>query len=240
MTQTSIPVQPHETAVTAALRTLAAVAGWCVTATTNGQHATSSLHYVGRAVDLASLAGPGTDTAQLLDINHAVMHLLPLSMISELIYAEAGAICVHDGKIVDGLAVYGAETMHQHHNHVHLGVIPTFTYSGPAPPALAPAPAPQPTIGPVHDFEENAVKQTMIRVGPLDSNGNGWADWQPGLGRDPNPVGLVLLGPSPPDDGYWEGQSKVVVAAQPRGGALRVAVRGGTPSDTVTCFVTVS
>jgi hypothetical protein len=93
---------------------------------------------------------------------------------------------------------------------------------------------------PVHDFEENTVKQTMIHIGPLDSNGAGWADWQPGLGRDPNPVGLVLLGPSPPDDGYWPQQAKVLVAAQPRGGSLRVSVRNGTPGDTVTCFVTVT
>lgn len=93
---------------------------------------------------------------------------------------------------------------------------------------------------PVHDFEETAVKQTMMHIGPLDGNGNGYGDWQPGLGRDPNIVAVTLLGPSPPDDGYWPQQAKVNLSAQPRGGMARVVVRGGTPGDTVTAFVTVS
>lgn len=94
---------------------------------------------------------------------------------------------------------------------------------------------------PVHDFEEAAVKQTMVHVGPLDSNGNGWADWNPGLGRDPNIVAVTLLGPSPPDDkSYWDQQAKVNLSAQPRGGMARIVVRGGQAGDTVTAFVTVS
>lgn len=113
---------------------------------------------------------------------------------------------------------------------------------GTLPDLTSPSPTPvQPVVGAVHDFEEATIKQTMMHIGPLDSDGCGWADWQPGLGRDPNPVALVLLGPSPPDDrGYWPQQSKVILAAQPRGGALRVTVRNGTPGDTVTCFATVS
>jgi GH25 family lysozyme M1 (1,4-beta-N-acetylmuramidase) len=113
-------------------------------------------------------------------------------------------------------------------------------------PVVAPAPVAPAVVRtesvpiPVHDFEEAAVKQTMVHVGPLDANGNGWADWPVGLGRDPNVVGLVQLGPSPPDDGYWPGQAKVTLAAQPRAGALRVTVRNGTPGDTITCFATVS
>lgn len=93
---------------------------------------------------------------------------------------------------------------------------------------------------PVHDYEEAATKTTMIHVGKLDDQGNGWSDWNPGLGRDPIIVGLVQLGPSPKDDGYWPNQSKVNLSAQPRGGAIRVVVRGGTPGDTVTAFVTVA
>lgn len=104
-----------------------------------------------------------------------------------------------------------------------------------------PQPVPPPAPAPVHDFEESAVKQTMVHIGPLDKDGNGWADWQPGLGRDPNIVAVTLLGPSPPDDGgYWPGQAKVNLSAQPRGGSARIVVRGGTPGDTVTAFVTVS
>lgn len=115
----------------------------------------------------------------------------------------------------------------------------------PVPPLAQPAtvaPAHTETVPiPVHDFEEAVVKQTMVHIGPLDKDGNGWADWQPGLGRDPNIVAVVQLGPSPPDDnGYWPGQAKVNLSAQPRGGAARIVVRNGTPGDTVTAFVTVS
>lgn len=110
--------------------------------------------------------------------------------------------------------------------------------------ALLPAPKNQPatmTAAPVHDYEEAATKTTMIHVGKLDDQGNGWADWQPGLGRDPIIVGLVQLGPSPPDDnGYWLHQSKVNLSAQARGGSVRVSVRNGQPGDTVTAFVTVA
>lgn len=130
MTQADIAVQPGETPVTAALRTLARIAGWCVTHTTDGGHAQSSLHYCGRAVDLAARSGPGSDTSQLLAINEQVIQLLPLSMISELIYAGPGAICVKNGKVISGAAVYGAATLTEHHNHVHLGVIEGFTYNG--------------------------------------------------------------------------------------------------------------
>jgi len=107
-------------------------------------------------------------------------------------------------------------------------------------PAEADGPALMPV--PVHDFEEAATKTTMIHVGKLDGGGNGYADWDPGLGRDPIIVGLVLLGPSPPDDNppYWDRQKSVNLSAQPRGGRVRVTVRGGQPGDTVSAFVTVA
>lgn len=130
MTQPDIAVQPHETPVTAALRALAKVAGWCVTHTTDGVHARASLHYVGRAVDLADRSGAGIDTVQLLAINEQILRLLPLSMISELIYAGPESVCVNNGRIVSGMSVYGPDVMAGHHNHVHLGVVSTFTYGG--------------------------------------------------------------------------------------------------------------
>lgn len=109
--------------------------------------------------------------------------------------------------------------------------------------ALLPAPKNQASTmqeAPVHDIQEAATKTTMLHIGPLDSNGRGHSDWQPGLGRDPVPVALTLLGPSPPDDGYWPDQSNVQLSAQPRGGALRVVVRNGKPGDTVTLYATVA
>lgn len=133
MSQVSIPIQPRETAITAALRTFAGVMGWCVTATTNGVHATTSLHYVGRAVDLASLEGPSVDSPALLAINQTIPTIIPHAMIEELIYAGPGGICMHNGAVCNGFDVYGAATMAEHHNHVHLGVYPDFTYNAPVP-----------------------------------------------------------------------------------------------------------
>lgn len=136
MTQRDIAVQPNETPVTAALRRFAALMGWCVTHTTDGVHAKASLHYAGRAVDLAARSGPGADTSVLLDINEAVIRMLPLQLISELIYAGPGNVCVNNGRIVNGMSVYGPATMAQHHNHVHLGVVPSFTFNGPEEPTV--------------------------------------------------------------------------------------------------------
>lgn len=138
---TSIPlndvaVQPGESEEVRALRVLARVAGWRVTHTTDGSHASGSFHKVeatngrGRAVDLADPAGPGSDTHELFKINHDVLRLLPLSMIAELIYGGMGAVCVKSGKIVDGLKVYGIDVMRAHKDHVHLAVIAGFIYQG--------------------------------------------------------------------------------------------------------------
>lgn len=136
MAQQDVPVQANESDEVRALRKLAAIAGWCVTATTNGIHAENSLHKIqatngyGRAVDLADKSGAGWDTGELLRINEQVLQLLPLSMISELIYAGAGGICVKNGRIMDCATVYGPVVLAAHHNHVHLAVIAGFVYQG--------------------------------------------------------------------------------------------------------------
>jgi hypothetical protein len=82
---------------------------------------------IGRAVDLADRAGPGVDSDALLAINHDVMRLLPISMISELIYSGTDALLVKNGRVV-APAFYGPVTMADHHDHVHLAVIDGFTY----------------------------------------------------------------------------------------------------------------
>lgn len=130
MSQADIPVQRGETPVTGALRVFARLMGFCVTHTTDGVHAKASYHYTGRAVDLADPAGPGADTSALLAINEKIIRMLPLSMIRELIYAGPGNICVQNGRIVNGMSVYGAAVMGEHHNHVHLAVVDDFTYNG--------------------------------------------------------------------------------------------------------------
>lgn len=142
MTQRDIPIQPDESDEVRALRRLAAIAGWCVTHTTDGAHITNSLHKVkatngkGRAVDLADRRGSSSNSAWLLAINEAVLRLVPLSMISELIYGGDNNVCVKNGRIVDGDVVYSAKdedgltTMEKHLNHVHFAVILGFTYNG--------------------------------------------------------------------------------------------------------------
>lgn len=130
MTQSDVDIQPGETPVTAALRTLARIMGWCVTSTTNGAHTKTSYHYSGRAVDLAARSGPGVDTTELLAINEGIIQFVPLSMIRELIYAGPGNACVQNGKIVKGMSVYGPDAMARHHDHVHLAVVEDFTYNG--------------------------------------------------------------------------------------------------------------
>lgn len=128
--QRDIAVQPGETAVTAALRVLAGIIGCAVLHTTDGAHSATSFHYSGRAVDLAARSGPGWDTSELLAIDEGIIQVLPLSMISELIYSGPGNVCVKAGRIVNGTTAYGSAVMSRHHDHVHLAVISTFTYQG--------------------------------------------------------------------------------------------------------------
>lgn len=124
--QNDLPVQPSETDVTAALRKFAGIMGWAVTSTTNGAHAKSSYHYSGRAIDLAAREGPGRDSPALLAINKGIVAFMPLSVISELIYAGPGNICVRNGKAFS----YGPDVMARHHDHVHLAVVEGFRYQG--------------------------------------------------------------------------------------------------------------
>jgi hypothetical protein len=128
VTQRDAPVRSDETPVTAALRRFARHIGAIVTSTTGGAHTATSHHYSGRAVDLAAPAGPSYDSSALLAINERIVELLPLSMISELIYSGPGNVCVKDGRIV---AAYSPAVMSRHHNHVHLAVVSNFAYNTP-------------------------------------------------------------------------------------------------------------
>lgn len=105
--------------------------------TTNGSHSENSLHKTldatggrGRAIDLASFSGPGSNTNELLKINKDILTVIPLQFIRELIYSGPGGICVRNGVIVSGMAVYGPTVMAAHHNHVHLAVVKGFIYQG--------------------------------------------------------------------------------------------------------------
>lgn len=136
MTLPDVAAQPNESDEVRAQRALAGVAGWRVVHTTDGKHAAHSIHKVkatngvGRAIDLGDRRGPSSSSTWLLDINEAVLRLVPLSMIVELIYGGDGNVCVKNGRIVDGYAVYGADVMAAHLNHVHFAVIEGFIYNG--------------------------------------------------------------------------------------------------------------
>jgi hypothetical protein len=134
MTQADTPVRADESDEVDALRRLAGIAGWCVTSTTGPGHTAGSLHYtratngIGRAVDLADRRGPSSSSDWLLAINEAVIRLVPISLISELIYGGPNAICVKDGRRVDR-SFYGS-VLDAHRNHVHLAVVRGFVYNG--------------------------------------------------------------------------------------------------------------
>lgn len=214
---------------------------------TPGVHSKTSWHYaqgtngVGTAVDFAGTTA-GTSpamVAQMAAIWRAFRPVAP--QLAELFHQGPDILMVvKNGTWRPGLSTLGKATWDAHKNHVHVAVRPgTFLVPLSAKP-LTVEPHTEVVPIPVHDFEEQSVKQTMMHIGKLDDQGRGWSDWNPGLGRDPNIIGLVLHGPSPPDDGYWEIQSKVQLSAQPRGGVVRVTVRGGQPGDTITCWVSVS
>jgi len=136
--QADCPVRPDESDEVRALRRLASLAGWAITSTTGGNHSSGSLHYAeatngtGRAVDLADRRGPSSSSEWLLVINEAVIRLVPISMISELIYGGPNSICVKNGQRVDGRVVYSA-VIDDHRNHVHLAVVRGFAYNGGTP-----------------------------------------------------------------------------------------------------------
>lgn len=93
-----------------------------VTSTTSGHHANNSYHYKGQAIDLAAPGG-GSDTPGLLAINRFWASRYGRKL-KELIYAGPGGVCIKDGKVVNGMAFYGASTMAEHHNHVHVAATP--------------------------------------------------------------------------------------------------------------------
>lgn len=230
---------PHR--VTATLGHYVSPTNPCSPHTARSLHCADGTDGNGLAVDFGGVT-PGVTTATVAQMA-AIWHLFePMApKLAELFFNGPGITrVVKNGVWRDGAATLGAAPWAAHRTHVHIAV-PRGVFLAPTPTAVPRVEAHTQTVPiPIHDFEEQSVKQTMMVIGKLDENGRGWSDWDPGLGRDPNIVGLVLLGPSPADDGYWLKQEKVQLSAQPRGGKVRVVVRGGAPGDTVTCFVAVS
>jgi hypothetical protein len=163
MSQRDIDPQLGETPVTAALRVLAGIMGWAVTSTTNGAHTKTSYHYSGRAVDLAARSGPGVDTDELLAIDEGIIQVVPLSMISELIYGGPGNVCVQNGRMVNGMSVFGPAVMGRHRDHVHLAVVSDFTYTGP-----------EVTIMPADDPNRTNVNAPIVGMAATPSGKGYW------------------------------------------------------------------
>lgn len=124
--QTDIPIQPGETPATAGLRVVAHLVGGVVRYTTNGTHSPGSLHYRGRAVDVALPTGPSWNSPALGEVAARLLQLVPLQFVSEFIWAGPGPIYVKNGVHV---APYAAS---DHRDHIHLAVVPAFTYTAPA------------------------------------------------------------------------------------------------------------
>lgn len=231
---------PHE--VTATLGRFISPANPCAPHSAGSYHCAPGTDGAGLAVDFA---GPHlADELDMASIFHAFMQVS--GQLAELIHNPTGAL--KDGRIVDGARAFGLPVWSGHRNHVHVAVRKGTFVRWPAAP-VRPAPAVMTVPIPVHDFEEAAIKSTLVFV-TLDGAGKGWADWDPVLGRDPVIVGAIKQGPSPPDekepdgspskDPYWESQAQADVAVQPRGGKLRVVVRSGKAGDTVGVWVAVA
>lgn len=114
---------------------------------------------------------------------------------------------------------------------------------------LPPAPPP----GQAWEYQEAEVRTTLVLVGPLGAAnspkpGCGFANWDPGLGRDPVIVGFAKQGPDPTagsaddksGDPYWQKQGNYDVKVSPRGGKACVAITDGTPGSTVGVYVSVA
>lgn len=152
--QRDVAPQPGETAVTAALRQVAHLAGGVVRYTTNGVHSAGSYHYAGRAVDIALPTGPSVDSPVLGAIAARLLQLVPARFISEFIWAGPAPVFIRNGKPV---APYAAD---EHHEHIHLAATAAFTYTAPE--------APMPDAPPDYPVDADPVSIAMT------ADGNGY------------------------------------------------------------------
>lgn len=86
------------------------------------------------------------------------------------------------------------------------------------------------------DVEDDMMRWTLVEIGPIGADGNGWFSWDPGFGRDPSAPDATLRGLYPPNDGYTPGPLPVLLV-QARGGAVIVEVQGARPGAMVPVFV---
>lgn len=172
--QSDIPIQPGETAVTAALRVVTRLAGGIVTSTTTGGHTAGSYHYVGRAVDIALSSGPSWNSPALGRVALELVRIVPRRFISEFIWAGPNPIYIKNGKNV---APYAASA---HHNHIHLAATADFIYN--APEAHMAVQVNAPCVGIAASYDANGNIKGYLLVG-ADYGVFSFGEGAPMLGR---------------------------------------------------------
>lgn len=194
-------------------------------------HAVGSYHYAkgtggdGLAVDFAGLAfgiTPLTLT-QMAAIYGAFRDIA--SQLAELIHSGPGITkAVKNGKLVDGASFYGPLVWPDHRDHVHVAV-PRGTFLTPRPRAAGSGP---PTVTSAsYPGGEDMLTRHDVDIPALDGQGRGWVELDLPADRV---VSIVVNGPYPPVDGYWE---LPAVARQDRGGKTIVALTEGSPGEAV-------
>ena len=95
---------------------------------------------------------------------------------------------------------------------------------------------------PVYDVQEETMKAHLVQVGPLDSDGNGRSEWNPGLGREPIIIGHALQGATKATEPYpWAGRKlSPTPSVAPAGNTVLVGIEGGVPGWLVGVYVSVA
>lgn len=194
-------------------------------------HAAGGWHYVkatagvGTAADLAGTVIGVTPATQkeMGDIYRALLPLAP--QLAELIHNGPGITqAVKNGRLVDGEVTFGAAVWAAHRNHVHAAVHPgTFL----APRAAAAGTGPPTVTAASYPEGETMLTRHDVDIPALDGQGRGWVE----LDLPPDRVVSILVnGPYPPVDGYWE---LPAVARQDRGGKTIVTLTEGLPQEPI-------
>lgn len=199
-------------------------------------HAPNSYHYAkgtagnGLAVDFggASLGVTPTTSKQMVALFVAFLDVA--NQLAELIHNGPGiSVAVKNGRRVDGLATYGPVTWSEHTNHVHVAV-PRGTYLTPRPAVAAGTGPPTVTVTSYPGGEDMLIRHD-VDIPALDGQGRGWVELDVPAERV---VSIVVNGPYPPVDGYWE---LPAVARQDRGGKTVVALTEGAPNEHIVLSV---
>jgi hypothetical protein len=202
-----------------------------VTSINTGGHAPHSRHFqvgtggIGLAVDLAGPVGQATDR-RAMRAGFEALFRVP-EQLHELIY-EGPEFCVHAGRKVNGVAVYGQTTMNAHRNHVHVSVDKGRFVRWPGDNGAVAGPGPLRVTEVLHhDFPggEDMLVRHDYDVAKLDERGNGWLELDL---RPDQVVSLVVNGSYPPADGYW---NLPVLGRQDRAGKTVVTITEGPPSS---------